>query len=962
MLNTSPVPTLKIALIRGEVEPASRRLPVAGINPALPLKVALIFASVIASSPPARAGGGPQNVLVVINNQSIESQEIGLSYRQARGIPARNICRVSVDPYLPNAAPTLFQTAIVDRIRGHIATHRLSNQIDYVVLCKELPSRVSGNEGATAVLFYGFKNAPACPPCSLPANTRSAYYQAERAFCHRGPFSETPGFLAMMLTAKTLFQAISNIGHSVRADGTAPNGVFYVVAPPGDAARNIRYKLFNSYDFDAHCWTGQPKRELVYADSLPGKTNVLGYFTGRPDVPNAFLTNTVFLPGALADHLTSVGGYLPVPPQGQSSILEWIRGGVSASYGTVAEPCAYLEKFPDPMAFFWYARGFNLAESYWMSVANPYQGLFVGEPLAAPYAKPPAVTFLNVSSNQIVSGLVDLQVEAGTNAAGIPSQALDLYVDDLWVGTLTNVGPTAGNILEAVVGGITCSYTVAEGDTLYSAVTGLAQAINATGTSVRAHARGDRILLVYTNYGQPGAHVTCQAQTRIGEGAELTVWGQALSSNLLESLYPAREYVSLRGTANTGDTVTCLITLTNGLVVTNLLVAQQGQTSTALMGLLKGMINSNADLQATNGVRAVTFTYYPTSEMALEARRPGPEGYNLFVNYRVTQAIPASGLDTNVSFSDYFNDAEDYVFADPQLRYHVLTARGHLRFWCGRQPLMASYEWDTSGLPNGRYTLRVVAREGAATETQGHALLPVVVSNSPLACRLVAPTNEAFFVLGSNVLVQAAVTNESTAITQVVFYVEDKAHTVLTNAPWVMAFQTLDYGVGRVPVRALAWENAGACAVSDIAWVNIQRSPTLDTDGDGIPDSWEQHYFGGLYGYDATSDPDGDGVSNYKEFISLTDPNDSNSYFRIGIETDTNRLAVISFFAATGRVYEVHYTPEASTNFDNWRVASPSPLPGLGGVTNWVDDGLETEPPPALTTQRLYRVRVALPD
>jgi len=50
----------------------------------------------------------------------------------------------------------------------------------------------------------------------------------------------------------------------------------------------------------------------------------------------------------------------------------------------------------------------------------------------------------------------------------------------------------------------------------------------------------------------------------------------------------------------------------------------------------------------------------------------------------------------------------------------------------------------------------------------------------------------------------------------------------------------------------------------------------LDSDGDGLPDSWELAYFGNL-NQTATGDFDGDGVSNLQEFLDGTDPTDTNS-------------------------------------------------------------------------------------
>jgi uncharacterized protein (TIGR03790 family) len=71
----------------------------------------------------------------------------------------------------------------------------------------------------------------------------------------------------------------------------------------------------------------------------------------------------------------------------QMSVLAWIGQGATASYGSVSEPCNFLEKFPNVKVLFeHYSRGETALEAYWKSVAMPGQGLFIGEPLARPYA------------------------------------------------------------------------------------------------------------------------------------------------------------------------------------------------------------------------------------------------------------------------------------------------------------------------------------------------------------------------------------------------------------------------------------------------------------------------------------------------------------------------------------------------------------------------------------------------
>jgi hypothetical protein len=55
----------------------------------------------------------------------------------------------------------------------------------------------------------------------------------------------------------------------------------------------------------------------------------------------------------------------------------------------------------------------------------------------------------------------------------------------------------------------------------------------------------------------------------------------------------------------------------------------------------------------------------------------------------------------------------------------------------------------------------------------------------------------------------------------------------------------------------------------------VRQEP--DSDGDGLPDWWENLYFGG--NADPNADPDHDGVSNLREYVAGTDPTDPNSLF-----------------------------------------------------------------------------------
>ena len=173
--------------------------------------------------------------------------------------------------------------------------------------------------------------------------------------------------------------ARSLIERGIAADGTAPPGTMYLVRTQ-DAARNVRSASYA----EAQSWL-EDRLRIVELVTPVGRDvpNAIGYFTGASRVDE--LARIHFLPGAVADHLTSTGGVLV--GGSQMAATAWIRQGATASYGNVSEPCNGLAKFPSISVLMrHYLRGETIIEAYWKSVAMPGQGLFIGEPLARPYA------------------------------------------------------------------------------------------------------------------------------------------------------------------------------------------------------------------------------------------------------------------------------------------------------------------------------------------------------------------------------------------------------------------------------------------------------------------------------------------------------------------------------------------------------------------------------------------------
>ncbi len=191
---------------------------------------------------------------------------------------------------------------------------------------------------------------------------------------------------SMLLAAQDVAGAKALIDRGVAADGSLglrgalPVRVHFVTT--SDSVRSVRQVFFPPAGL-------VPKLgidvRLDQTDAVRDAERVLVYLTGRERVEG--LDTVRFVPGALADHLTSFGGVLD-GGYGQMTALAWIHAGATASYGTTSEPCAHLQKFPNPQALLlFYAQGGSALEAYWKSVAWPQQGLFIGEPLAAPFAR-----------------------------------------------------------------------------------------------------------------------------------------------------------------------------------------------------------------------------------------------------------------------------------------------------------------------------------------------------------------------------------------------------------------------------------------------------------------------------------------------------------------------------------------------------------------------------------------------
>ncbi len=314
-----------------------------------------------------RHGLTRDDLAVVVNDADPLSVRIGNYYREARDLPEAHLIHIRFDAGGGRSMPA-DQFA---EIRKAVLAQRPAG-VQALALTWALPCRVECMS-ITSAFAFGFD--PAWCSAATCAPTRPSPWYASRS---TSPFDDF-GILPTMAIAATDFaQAKRLIDRGVQADGTLPDGTAYLVST-SDRARNVRARF---YPYIAQRLAGWLKTRIVETDALRDRTDVLFYFTGLARV--AGLESLHFVPGAAADHLTSAGGVLDGTHQ--MSALRWLEAGATGSYGTVVEPCNLLEKFPNPgLLINVYTHGATLLEAYWKSVQQPGEGLFIGEPLAAPF-------------------------------------------------------------------------------------------------------------------------------------------------------------------------------------------------------------------------------------------------------------------------------------------------------------------------------------------------------------------------------------------------------------------------------------------------------------------------------------------------------------------------------------------------------------------------------------------------
>lgn len=395
-------------------------------------------------------GGGPKNVLLVINENSAVSQSIGAYYQQKRGIPGRNVCRIHCSTS-ELVSKSECETNIVAPIRSFIDSSGLHDRIDYIVLTKGVPLQASYDDAgwwgpvSVSSVLTCVGEPSIVTPYMNPYGPMASPAAPDQYFTHLLSFSGKSYYAVTRLDAYTEEQVHRMIDDSLAAQMEL--GLFlldgrYEFQPWSQYYKaNDRLRTAN-HDLQAAgymTYYDDTTFDSMINEFVGGQQGLMGYFSWGSNEDSyslAAYTSNQFAPGSIADSFvsTSARTFTHPPTYGQSLIADLIPQGLSAGTGYVSEPGVSLTTHPNVL-FDRYVRGYNVAESFLAATPRLYwKGVTVGDPLMAPYATPPVVAIDSPDPARIAHGIETLSASA-TDESGIGK--VEFYIDDYLVATCT---------------------------------------------------------------------------------------------------------------------------------------------------------------------------------------------------------------------------------------------------------------------------------------------------------------------------------------------------------------------------------------------------------------------------------------------------------------------------------------------------------------------------------------------
>jgi len=156
---------------------------------------------------------------------------------------------------------------------------------------------------------------------------------------------------------------------------------------------------------------------------------------------------------------------------------------------------------------------------------------------------------------------------------------------------------------------------------------------------------------------------------------------------------------------------------------------------------------------------------------------------------------------------------------------------------------------------------------------------------------------------------------------------------------------------------------SGSVYSANCGWISLSNSFAFvqtdtiaggtDSNANGLPDSWERTYFGGL-GVNPGADADSDGMSNKQEYLAGTNPTNATDRLRITTFASSPKgtNVTVTWSSVSTREYLVQKTTNLASQV--WVDSGAGVIPPVGSSTSYnLND--------TVVTNRFYRVEALRP-
>ncbi len=340
----------------------------------------------------AEPKGVPERrVLVVVNDNSAASREIGAYYAKKRHIPAAYICHIRCAEQ-EEIEEDAFDLAILTPVADSLARAPVSNTVDYIVLTKGVPLRIHSTAPSLSPTFSPNGDSVdgrlvTQDMAGMGSPSANPFFKSEVRFSHK-KFSL---YLTTRLDGYNVAEAEGLVDRALLAK-PAPGLFLLDACPSRSGGQDPTHLNDDCVPATAILKERHLSVMLDQSETFVGRIpNLMGYWSWGSNDPHydaALYKGNTFRPGAIAETVVSTSAHTMLRQNWwQSLIADLVEDKVTGVKGYVDEPYTLAMAHPDVL-FDRYTRGWNLAESFYAaSQVTHWKDVVLGDPLCAPYAK-----------------------------------------------------------------------------------------------------------------------------------------------------------------------------------------------------------------------------------------------------------------------------------------------------------------------------------------------------------------------------------------------------------------------------------------------------------------------------------------------------------------------------------------------------------------------------------------------